>query len=63
MSRPAVLVSALALLLLSDPVLAQTAPEPQPYAALKDRMVKALSEQQVADCAPGAAWALRCPPS
>lgn len=46
-------------LLLSGPALAQTAP--QPYAALKDRPVKALSEQQVADLRAGRGMGLALP--
>ncbi|TGD98014.1 Spy/CpxP family protein refolding chaperone [Methylobacterium nonmethylotrophicum] len=46
-------------LLLAGPVLAQTAP--QPYAALKDRPVKALSEQQLSDLRAGRGMGLALP--
>ncbi len=49
----------LALLLLSGPALAQGAH--QPYAAMKDRSVKALSEQQISDLRSGRGMGLALP--
>ena len=34
-----------------------------PYAGMQARSIKALSDQQIADLAPAAAWAWRSPPS
>ena len=63
MIRAVILSAAVALtpLVVSNPAPAQTAHAPQPYAALKARTVKALSDQQIADLRAGRGMSLALP--
>jgi Spy/CpxP family protein refolding chaperone len=63
MIRAVILSAAVALtpLVVSNPAPAQTAHAPQPYAALKARTVKALSDQQIADLRAGRGMGLALP--